>query len=97
MATFKAGVRFSIYICIRIVFDFTLELDEQFGVTFELPRGYRNLNKGQPEFAVITIEDDDTGWTQSVCVFVVIWPTVDLLHILLYCMFMFFTYTVQPV
>ena len=85
--SFKAGSRFSMNICIQIVLDFTPEDDEQFRVTFELPGGYRNLKKGEPEEAVITIKDDDAGWTQSVCAVVVIWPTVDPLHSSLYCMY----------
>ena len=68
MISFRAGSRFSIYICIRIVSDNIVEPDEQFRATFELPGGYRNLKKGEPEKAVITIEDDDAGWTLSLCV-----------------------------
>ena len=57
MVTFSAGSRFSSYASIPIANDSVPEDDEQFKTTFELPGGYRNLNKGDPEEAVITIED----------------------------------------
>ena len=57
MVTFPAGSRFSSYASIPIANDRVEEGDEQFRATFELPGGYRNLNKGDPEEAVITIED----------------------------------------
>ena len=57
MVTFPAGSRFSSYANILIANDRVPEGDEQFNATFELPGGYRNLNKGDPEEAVITIED----------------------------------------
>ena len=57
MVTFPAGSRFSSYASIPIANDSVREDNEQFRATFELPGGYRNLNKGDPEEAVITIED----------------------------------------
>ena len=57
VVTFEAGSRFSTYASIPIIPDRVKECDEQFRATFELPGGYRNLNKGDPEEAVITIED----------------------------------------
>ena len=88
VVTFEAGSRFSTNASIPIIPDSVPEGDEQFRATFELPGGYRDLTKGDPEEAVITIENVITGWTQSVCVVeVVLWPTVDPLHILLYCMY----------
>ena len=41
--------------------DDDVEGDEQFKATFELPGGYRDLTKGDPEEAVITIKDAVTG------------------------------------
>ena len=66
VVTFKNGSRFSTNVSIPIIPDDVTDVDEQFKATFELPGGYRNLNKGDPEEAVITIEDV-TGWTQCVC------------------------------
>ena len=66
VVTFAAGSRSSTYASIPIIPDRVKECDEQFKATFELPGGYRNLNKGNPEEAVITIEDV-TGQTQCVC------------------------------
>ena len=86
MVTFEAGSRFSTNASIPIIPDSVPEGDEEFNATFELPGGYRNLNKGDPEEAVITIENVITGWVQSVCV-VVIWTILDLLHISVYCMY----------
>ena len=57
VVTFEAGSRFSTYASIPIIPDDVTDVDEQFKATFELPGGYRNLNKGEPEEAVITIED----------------------------------------
>ena len=57
VVTFKAGSRFSTYASIPIIPDGVKERDEQFKAKFELPGGYRNLNKGDPEEANITIED----------------------------------------
>ena len=57
VVTFEAGSRLSTYASIPIIPDRVKERDEQFRATFELPGGYRNLNKGDPEEAVITIED----------------------------------------
>ena len=58
MVTFPAGSRFSSYASIPIANDSVQdEGDERFRATFELPGGYRNLNKGDPEEANITIED----------------------------------------
>ena len=57
MVTFVAGSRFSTYASIPIIPDDVTDVDEQFKAKFELPGGYRNLNKGEPEEAVITIED----------------------------------------
>ena len=57
VVTFEARSRFSTYASIPIIPDSVKECDEQFKATFELPGGYRNLNKGDPEEAVITIED----------------------------------------
>ena len=59
--TFKAGERFSTYASIPIAPDDEDEGDKQFKAIFELPGGYRNLNKGDPEEAVITIKDVVTG------------------------------------
>ena len=87
MVTFEAGSRFSTNASIPIISDSENENDEQFRAKFELPSGYRNLNKGDPEEAVITIEDVVTGWAQSVCLVILMGPTVDPLHILLYCMY----------
>ena len=61
VVTFKAGSRFSTYARIPITPDSVAEDDEQFRATFELPGGYRNLNKGESEEAVITIKDVITG------------------------------------
>ena len=61
MVTFKAGSRFSTNASIPIILDSENENAEQFRATFELPDGYRNLNKGEPEEAVITIENVFTG------------------------------------
>ena len=57
VVTFEAGFRFSTNASIPIIPDSVPEGDEQFNATFELPGGYRNLNKGDPEKAVIIIED----------------------------------------
>ena len=57
MVTFPAGSRFSTYASIPIAPNEPDEVDEPFRATFELPGGYRNLNKGEPEEAVITIKD----------------------------------------
>ena len=58
MVTFPAGSRFSSYASIPITNDRVPdEGDEHFKATFEIPGGYRNLNKGEPEEANITIED----------------------------------------
>ena len=57
MVTFPAGSRFSSYASIPIANDSVREDNEPFRATFELPGGYRNLNKGDPEEANITIED----------------------------------------
>jgi uncharacterized protein with FMN-binding domain len=56
--TFKAGSRFSTYASIPIApDDDSCEGDEKFKSTFEVPDGYRNLVKGDPEEAEITIQD----------------------------------------
>ena len=52
-----AGSRFSTNASIPIIPDNVTERDEQFRATYELPGGYRNLDKGDPEEAVITIKD----------------------------------------
>ena len=83
---FQAGSNFSTNASIPIIPDSENENAEQFKATFELPGGYRNLNKGDPEEAVITIENVITGWAQSVCV-VVIWTILDPLHTSVYCMY----------
>ena len=57
MVIFPAGSRLSSYANIPIANDRVPEDDEHFKATFEIPGGYRNLNKGDPEEAVITIED----------------------------------------
>ena len=57
VVTFAAGSRFSTNASIPIIPDGVKECDERFRATFELPGGYRNLNKGDPEEADITIED----------------------------------------
>ena len=58
MVTFPAGSRFSSYASILIANDrVPFEDDEQFKATFEIPEECRNVNKGDPEEAVITIED----------------------------------------
>ena len=57
VVTFKAGSRFSTYASIQNISDSVKECDERFRATFELPGGYRNLNKDNPEEAVITIRD----------------------------------------
>ena len=57
MVTFPAGSRFSSYASIPIASNEPNEGDEQFKAKFELPGGYRNLTKGDPEEANITIED----------------------------------------
>ena len=55
--TFKAGSRFSTYASIPIVpNDDPGEGVETFKATFDLPGGYRNLVKGDPEEAEISIE-----------------------------------------
>ena len=62
VVTFEAGSRFSTNASIPIISDsIPNEGDEQFKATFELPGGYRNLNKGDPDEADITIEDVVTG------------------------------------
>ena len=61
MVTFKAGSRFSTNASIPIILDSVPEEDEQFNATFEIPGGDRNLKKGDPEEAVITIENVVTG------------------------------------
>ena len=57
VVTFENGSRFCTCASIPIITDNVEEDDEQFRATFELPGGYRNLNKGDPEEAVITIKD----------------------------------------
>ena len=57
VVTFENGSRFSTNASIPIIPDGVKERDEQFNATFELPGGYRNLRKGDPEEAVITIRD----------------------------------------
>ena len=58
MVIFPEGSNFSSYASIPIANDrVSNESDEQFRATFELPGGYRNLTKGDPEEAVITIKD----------------------------------------
>ena len=57
MVTFEAGSNFSTYASIPIVLDNNPELDETFKATFELPDGYRNLNRTDPMDVEITIED----------------------------------------
>ena len=57
MVTFPAGSRFSSYASIPIAPTVPNEVAEQFKATFEIPEGCRNVNKGDPEEAIITIED----------------------------------------
>ena len=57
VVTFENGSSFCTCASIPIIPDRVKEDDEQFRATFELPGGYRNLNKGDPEEAVITIKD----------------------------------------
>ena len=60
---FKAGERFSSNASIPIASDDDDgendddKGDKEFKATFELPGGYRNLTKGDPKEAVITIKD----------------------------------------
>ena len=67
VVTFEAGSRFSTNASIPIISDSDPpdKDNEQFNATFELPGGYRNLRKGDPEEAVITIKKVVTGQTQS--------------------------------
>ena len=58
VVTFEAGSNFSSCASIPIAFDNILELNETFKATFELPDGYRNLNKTDPMDVEITIEDE---------------------------------------
>ena len=57
VVTFEAGSNFSSYASIPIVLDNIQEFDEKFKATFELPDGYRNLNKSDPKDVETTIED----------------------------------------
>ena len=61
VVTFEAGSKFSSYASILIASDDIPELDETFKATFELPDGYRNLNKTDPKDVEITIEDKNQG------------------------------------
>ena len=57
VVTFIPRFNLSTYASIPIAPDDIVEGDEQFKATFEVPDGYRNLNKGEPEEAIITIKD----------------------------------------
>ena len=61
VVTFEAGSNFSSYASIPIASDNIHESDERFKATFELPDGYRNLNRTNPKEVEIIIEDDDQG------------------------------------
>ena len=61
VVTFEAGSNFSNYASIPIALDNIQESDEIFKATFELPDGYRNLNKTDPVDVNITIEDENQG------------------------------------
>ena len=61
MVTFEAGSNFSSYASIPIASDNIHESDERFKATFELPDGYRNLNRTDHMDVEIIIEDDDQG------------------------------------
>ena len=61
VVTFEAGSNFSSYASIPIALDNIHEPDERFKATFELPAGYRNLNRTNPKEVEIIIEDDDQG------------------------------------
>ena len=58
VVTFEAGSHFSSYASIPIALDNNPELDETFKATFQLPDGYRNLNRTDPMDVEITIEDE---------------------------------------
>ena len=57
VVTFENGSRLSTYASIPIIPDNVEERDEQFKATFVQSGCYRNKIKGDPEEAVITIED----------------------------------------
>ena len=58
VVTFGAGSNFSSYASIPIALDNIPELDEKFNATFELPDGYRKVEKTYPKDAEITIEGE---------------------------------------
>ena len=58
VVTFEAGSNFSSYASIPIALDNISELNETFKATFELPDGYRNLNKTDPKDVEINIVEN---------------------------------------
>ena len=61
VVTFEAGSKFSSYASIPIASDNIQELDETFRATFELPDGYKKMEKADPRDVEITIEDKNQG------------------------------------
>ena len=55
VVTFAAANNFSSFATINIKNDSILEEPEQFQATFELPPGYKNLRKGIPSNATVTV------------------------------------------
>ena len=72
VVTFEAGSRFSTYASIPIIPDGVKECDEQFRATFELPGGYRNLNKGDPEEESLLLKMSQVRHSVCVSVYVCI-------------------------
>ena len=57
MVTFAAGQTVSSPVSISIKGDQIREPSEQFRATYELPSGFKNLQKGNPSEAIITIQE----------------------------------------
>ena len=57
MVTFAAGQTVSSPVSISIKDDQIREPSEQFRATYELPSGFKNLQKGNPSEAIITIQE----------------------------------------
>ena len=57
VVTFAAANNFSSFATISIKNDRVFEEPEQFHATFELPPGYKNLSKGIPSQATVTIHE----------------------------------------
>lgn len=58
--TFAAGQTVSSPVSIPIKDDQIYEPSERFRVTYELPSGFKNLRKGSPSVAVVTIQESES-------------------------------------